>query len=362
MRKIILILTVIPAFFMMTNSSLSLAQSQNDAANFLVDIGERAYREGKIEEAAHEFKKALMLDPNHRKAKQYLENLGIEAGYVSPESYEAKVIHLTQDLKKFEQKAERLEQEKKDTEHRLAHLQSKGEDLYRSNLAKEMELSLVQEKAQKVSSEASYQAQAYEQRTQELKGYYAQQNKIFLDEMGKKSKELSKKVLSSQKQGVDLALSDTKVNDALDRALRYQEQALQLKSENRNLSERLSEERFLRNSLDKINEDYVYIRNQELGRLQDETVAKEIDLTKEQDHHVKYLDQAIEAQESADTLRNEVYTAQEQMSDKNADLAFLKQKLEDANSDLSKKQEEIVALQKELAQAQGMIEKSKGNH
>lgn len=56
------------------------AQSGNTGANFLVEIGERELENGNIEAALHEFSKALMLDPNHPQALEYVRRHGLDRG------------------------------------------------------------------------------------------------------------------------------------------------------------------------------------------------------------------------------------------------------------------------------------------
>ena len=71
---------VLCAIFLLAllSSPAFCSETQNAAADFLVEVGERALAEGKTEEAVHEFSKALMLDAQHKQAMEHLKKLGFE--------------------------------------------------------------------------------------------------------------------------------------------------------------------------------------------------------------------------------------------------------------------------------------------
>ncbi|MBF0386029.1 MAG: hypothetical protein HQL27_09200 [Candidatus Omnitrophica bacterium] len=60
------------------------AAERNYPAQFLVEIGKSELKKGKLNDAVHEFSKALMVDPENKEAKKQLEKLGFKEGLYSP--------------------------------------------------------------------------------------------------------------------------------------------------------------------------------------------------------------------------------------------------------------------------------------
>lgn len=110
MKKLALFLTVI---FLLNPFSANASTSQ-DGADYIVGIGEKALKDGDVSEAIHEFSKALMLDPDNKKARWYLVKLhvdedGIYAGARTPEE---QMGDMAQDIQEYEDDLSGLERDR----------------------------------------------------------------------------------------------------------------------------------------------------------------------------------------------------------------------------------------------------------
>ncbi|MFH1691189.1 MAG: OmpA family protein [Candidatus Omnitrophota bacterium] len=92
-RKIIL------SLFLVVSSCLLLseASAQKGAyvADFICEYAKNLYDQGILEEAKHEFSKALIIDPDNTMAKSYLEKMGLETGKYAVERPDLAVSALT---------------------------------------------------------------------------------------------------------------------------------------------------------------------------------------------------------------------------------------------------------------------------
>ena len=332
------------------------AASENAAADFLVKLGDEFYRQGNTDDAVHEYSKALLLDPSHEKAKEHLKKLGFSEGlYGRSRTYQSEFIDLTQHLNEYKQKTEQLEKQKQTIEEKLAQLRIQHEELYKSNLAKEMELEILKHRVDGLSKNLVVQKDEFKRRTNDLEESYGKSNQALQAKLEKTHKELSQKTLSSNQDEVKTTLADLKLYDALDKALAYQDRAVSLKGQNQQLKDQLWEEHSLRESLFKILEDYVYVRKNEMDSLEDNLIFAKIDLVKNQNKLKGILNNLFDSYQSADGQIARIEDYEARMNDKNKGMDFLKTKLDSIQSNLAQqkkvveeKEKKILALQNEL--------------
>jgi len=110
MKKLALFLTVI---FLLIPFSANASTGQA-GADFIVEVGERALKDGDISEAIHEFSKALMLDPDNKKARWYLAKLHVdqEGIYNGARTPEDQMGDMARDLGEYENDLSGLERDR----------------------------------------------------------------------------------------------------------------------------------------------------------------------------------------------------------------------------------------------------------
>ena len=80
------------------------AREGNGAAEALCQYGKRLYKQGDLENAIHEFSKALIVDPENETAKSYLRKMGLAEGLYSGEKTDrSRVVQLVRDLRQLKQ-------------------------------------------------------------------------------------------------------------------------------------------------------------------------------------------------------------------------------------------------------------------
>lgn len=80
MNKLYLSILVMVSTLSLSCVSLSFAGTGGEAADYLVKIGEMHLQDGQIQDAIHEFSRALMIQPNHHKAQKYLSSYELNDG------------------------------------------------------------------------------------------------------------------------------------------------------------------------------------------------------------------------------------------------------------------------------------------
>src|SRR6185503_1989027 len=110
MKKLALFLTVI---FLLIPFSANASTGQA-GADFIVEVGERALKDGDISEAIHEFSKALMLDPDNKKARWYLAKLHVDEDsiYNGARTPEDQMGDMARDLGEYENDLSGLERDR----------------------------------------------------------------------------------------------------------------------------------------------------------------------------------------------------------------------------------------------------------
>jgi len=69
------VILLVALLFMGTISSAPAKEAYSDASDYLCEYGIQRYKEGDIADAIHELKKCLMVNPNHKRAREFLNML-----------------------------------------------------------------------------------------------------------------------------------------------------------------------------------------------------------------------------------------------------------------------------------------------
>lgn len=127
-------------FLFVCTSSAFAATTTEDAADFLVKAGEYALKGGDIQSAIHEFSKALMLNPDHIKAKAYLSTYNLKEGiYKNDKTREAQLANMAHDIRDYKDDVSALKSERLALEKRVMLLEDVIERKGDHKLLKDLE-------------------------------------------------------------------------------------------------------------------------------------------------------------------------------------------------------------------------------
>jgi len=117
-----------------------VASAANPAADFLVETGEHALAKGDAQTAIHEFSKALMLEPDHARAKMYLEKFDLQEGlYTATQTRESQMTSLASNNAKYKDRMDVMQAERSRLQQRIMMLEDTIERKGDHKLLKDIE-------------------------------------------------------------------------------------------------------------------------------------------------------------------------------------------------------------------------------
>jgi len=123
------------------------ADSEYGSAQFLTEIGIQHYERGQVDEAVHELSKALMLDPDNQKAKEYLAQMGLtDQIYKGVKNKSTELVRLARSVKDYENQVAALMLEKKILENKLNQVMLERDTAGQIAIAHDLERELLQAK------------------------------------------------------------------------------------------------------------------------------------------------------------------------------------------------------------------------
>ncbi len=93
------------------SASLAWAWTKEDnpIVEFLIDYGQKLYHRGDVAGAVHEMSKALLVDPDNKKARQYLEEMGFPDGLYTGKTAMERNRSLQNDMQKLREESKHME-------------------------------------------------------------------------------------------------------------------------------------------------------------------------------------------------------------------------------------------------------------
>lgn len=336
MKKNILAIKMIFLCGFLTQASIVWAE--NAAASFLVDIAKSHLEHGQVQEAIHEFSKALLVEPDNQEAKQHLERLGLSQGlYHATLTSQAKEIRARQENEIYKEKLASLEQRNKSIEGQIKELETRQQSLNEENQIKDLESSVVQVKIKTT-------AETYEQ---QLKNKNDKAAKIEADYLAKvnglktKSSTQEKQVEEQRRmvevKSMELSMLSDKLNQVLSKPLKIEDEAIanhykaeldSLRREYNQLALELSLQKDKYDHVFKVLEDYIYVRRNELNEVGDRLIFREMDLVKNEHYLLDRLDELVSLHESLENTRSQINEKNDSLNAKNADIELLLKKLD----------------------------------
>ena len=317
------------AFFLSFSfSQTSYAEPQNTPANFLVDVGKDHYAKGQKAEAIHELSKALILDPENAEAKKYLHKLGVEEGlYTSKRTSTDQIADLSQHVNTYKQKIVELERQKKDIEDKFNNLQAERNELYRSNLAKDLEMNLLHDKVNQIKEASLKNKDIHQDQMQRIDEMYKDKDQKLMESVIKKEHLVDSMEVALKEKEAQLKSLNSKFNNTIDQSLLYEDQMAALSEKYRQLKGTIDNRHKTQDQLIRNLADYLYMRGEKMNDIADQLVYKEMDLTRTQHSLLNKMDDLVDLHQTADKYRHQISERDALIDDKDADLRFLQNKV-----------------------------------
>lgn len=285
--------------------------SENGGANFLVEVGERDLRRGNVQQALHEFSKALMLDPAHARALHYMKEYGFADGLYSGSSTRvSEAARFALEQKKAEMDALAQETEMAKTREILDQVKAHRDQISRELTDKNLQLYAMQAQVGALSSELDENDHRFEGQVSQLEKLYAS----IEQEMAK---------VREQEAGyLQMTQGD------LGRVHAYENELITLQQEYNLLREKEHEFQRRQQDLYYQMEQYAYVRSRLIDDLSDELIYKDLDIAMKD----SYVSAKLEQIEHLDTLieghRRQIAEQYETIQEQSQNIDHLQKRLE----------------------------------
>ena len=291
----------------------------------------RGYFEtGKADKAIRDYNKVLMLDRGNVEALEHLQWLSRDGAlYDRARISSHQISDLTRHIIAYKDMMDYLEGQKNAAHYKVNNIQTEHNDLHDSVVAKEQELSLMKEK---VSSMKAATQKLLEERNSDIREVANR----FIKREEKLKLRLAIEVHAINQHNAQLALKYQGITDIEDRyektlesSMEYQNKLAALKEEYNQVRSDLFKTKEQRDVMFKELEDYVYIRSQEIGRLEDELIKNKVDLVKNETAHVLRIDDLSRMNESLEEYNGWVESRDGLIKEKNEQITLLMERLDD---------------------------------
>ncbi|VAW12562.1 hypothetical protein MNBD_BACTEROID05-957, partial [hydrothermal vent metagenome] len=139
-KRMLNVLLVVGISLFLAESSLA-AQTQNQGASFLVEMGSQYLAEGNRQDAISEFSKALLIEPGNPEALEQLSLLGFDGGiYDGAQTQGSRMAELSSSRGMYQDQANQLEKEKMALQIKFDQLQNKHQSLLDEHVSQKEEL------------------------------------------------------------------------------------------------------------------------------------------------------------------------------------------------------------------------------
>lgn len=360
-----IICVLLSLFVCFSMVKVSFARDNRSPDDFLVETGEYYLRKGDGETAIHEFSKALMINPDNEKAKEYLKMTGMEKGlYSGVVGYESHFGELNRHVKDYERQVLNLQAEKSKLRGKYVDLVNDRKRLYESNLYKsnrivQLEQKMENIKSQLYSRDAIIRRQEWKDKVEmnEVEALVAQRNRFLKEEVLRQKSELEnlKSILDEKDQDlvsikerfaevVDGAMNDQIARGDIDQ---FKDKAYQVHNS--------------QNKMIHVMEDVMQYSDRHMGESKDALVKKELDLAENQEARLARLDDTVYLAdtvvknqseiEKRDALvrsqRDGVLKLVDRMKNKDEMIDVQNKHILEIENELKKAKEEISQLEKE---------------
>ena len=230
-------------------------------SNYLVQIGESSYAKGNIEDAAHEFRKALILDPANFKAVQHLKDMGYSQGlYSRPDTSAGRIEELTREVELYRQMLAYIEDQRAGINAQLQQLGRTHEGVVQDNRVKQEELKDVQKQIEQMGLEVN--------RLQKKRALAMNKPAPF---------DADQHTITSLEPRDNSARLNPKVSDTFGISLDQEKELLALSRENRDLKKEIGLEKSGQQNMMEVMDDYLILQQTAMADLGNQAVTSRLD-------------------------------------------------------------------------------------
>jgi hypothetical protein len=316
------------------------AARANTPANYLVDVGRMELQNGKVNDAIHEFKKALLIDPAHEEAKAELKKLG-----VSDERYQG-VQSSAQRAKEYQDKIAHLEKDKADMQAKFDKVQQDQDRLHEIYVVKNLELEVLINKVAALKQLREKENKQHLKTVDQVAEFYTDQNKDLKNTVQKQKKEIVN-------QQIALLMPDGKksVNEAA-----VEDNLLNLGYRVNQLDPTTQAKMEVQEKLIQLFSEYLDLREQRFLEVENRAVTNEIDKAKQAKMLVKKMDEIIKLQDNVDRYLSRLEERDELITDKNKENELIENELYESLQKLDDQNEKVRNLEEKLKNQEGSSE------
>ncbi len=323
--------TVMLTVFAAALSQPVWAARANTPANYLVDVGRMELANGKVNDAIHEFKKALLLDPTHEEAKAELKKLG-----VSDERYQG-VQSSAQRAKAYQDQIAQLEKDKADMQARLDKAQQDQDQLHEIYVVKNLELEVLINKVAALKQLREKENKQHLKTVDQVAEFYTDQNRDLKTTVDKQKKELVSQEMALYKKNtnhiednlLNLGYRVNQLDPTTQAKMEVQEKLIQLFSE------------------------YLDLREQRFLEVENRAVTNEIDKAKQTKMLVKKMDEIIKLQDNVDRYLSRIEERDQLIADKNKETELIENELYESQKALDEQNQKVMDLEEKLKNQEG---------
>ncbi|HBG61323.1 MAG: hypothetical protein A2306_07060 [Omnitrophica WOR_2 bacterium RIFOXYB2_FULL_38_16] len=358
-KNSVYICVLLSLFLCLCMAKMSFARDTREPDDFLVETGEHYLRQGDAETAIHEFSKALMINPDNEKAREYLKMSGMKNGlYSGVVGYESHFGELNRHIEDYKQQVLNLQTEKFKLRGKFVDLMNEKKRLYESNLAKSSRIVDLEQKLDNIK-EQLYQRDAVIRRQEwkdkvemnEVEALISQRNRFLKEEVIRQKSEMD--ALKSILDEKDENLEDIKQRFAEVISSSREHQVVlgtfdQFKDQAYKVNGR--QDRMIH-----VMEDVMQYSDGHLVEAKDSLVKKELDLVQNQEARLARLDDAVYLVETVVKQQEEIDTRDTFVKNQKDSVLKLADRVHNKDEMIDVQNQHILEIEQELQKAKKQI-------
>src|SRR3989339_325019 len=358
-KNSVYICVLLSLFLCLCMAKMSFARDTREPDDFLVETGEHYLRQRDAETAIHEFSKALMINPDNEKAREYLKMSGMKNGlYSGVVGYESHFGELNRHIEDYKQQVLNLQTEKFKLRGKFVDLMNEKKRLYESNLAKSSRIVDLEQKLDNIK-EQLYQRDAVIRRQEwkdkvemnEVEALISQRNRFLKEEVIRQKSELD--ALKSILDEKDENLEDIKQRFAEVISSSREHQVVlgtfdQFKDQAYKVNDR--QDRMIH-----VMEDVMQYSDGHLVEAKDSLVKKELDLVQNQEARLARLDDAVYLVETVVKQQEEIDTRDTFVKNQKDSVLKLADRVHNKDEMIDVQNQHILEIEQELQKAKKQI-------
>lgn len=309
-------LSVISLVVTVTLSSQPVwADKANTPSSFLVEIGRKYLEAGKVNDAIHEFKKALLVNPNYEEAKEELRKLGV------PEERYQGAKPSSERIREYQHQVAQLENEKLEMEGRINELQAEQDKLHDIFVLKNLELEVLIDKVVKIKQLREKDRKDQIKQVDQIAGFYADQTRDLKSTVHQQKNEIIHQQIALLMPDGKKSIDESKLEDGLlnlGYRVNQMDPMTQAKTE-------------MQDKLIELFSEYLDLREQRFFNVENQMVFNEIDKARQAKMLVKKMDEMVALEDNADRYKQRIEDRDTLIVDKEKELELLRSELIDQN-------------------------------